>query len=181
MICKNCGSVIADTATECPFCLIDINETDREQVRQERMKRADDARLAEEIAAKKANKLRRNAHKAQLIAARKVAAARKAEAKAAHKAEIARKAEAKASRKVEEARRAEAEAARRIEELRRADADTAQKAQLARQAEASQYIQFQQPGSIPIPNPQPAAQPISQTQYGQQPEQILLEYPFHTK
>ena len=178
MICKNCGSVIADNATECPFCLIEINEDYRNQVRQERMKQADNARHAEELAAKKASGLRRSAQKAQLIAARKLAAARKAEAKAAHKAELARRAEAKASRKMEEARRAEAEAARKIEDLRRAEAEVAQKATFARQAESSQYPQSQQPYIRSIPNPQYGTSPVSQPQYTQQPGQVLRQYPY---
>ena len=32
MICKNCGSEIADNLTECPFCLIDIDEMVRPMV-----------------------------------------------------------------------------------------------------------------------------------------------------
>ena len=180
MICKNCGSEIADNATECPFCLIEINEAYRNQVRQERMVQADHARHAEELAAKKAAGLRRNAQKAQMIAARKLAAARKAEAKAAHKAEIARRAEAKASRKMEEARRAEAEAARRIEELRRADAEAAQKASFARQAESSQYQASQQPYIRSIPTPQYGTQTIPQPQYPQQTGQVLRQYPYDT-
>ena len=178
MICKNCGSVVADNATECPFCLMEFNEAYRAQIRQERMKQADDARNAEEVAAKKAEGLRKRAHKAQLIAARKVAAARKAEAKAAHKAELARRAEAKASRKVEEARRAEAEAARWIEELRRADANVEQKAQAARQAASSQYVQTRQAAVRSIPNPQYGTQTVPQSPYNRPTEQALRQYPF---
>ena len=43
MICKNCGSKIADNATECPYCLIDIDDAYRASVRQEREKQQGDS------------------------------------------------------------------------------------------------------------------------------------------
>lgn len=184
MICRNCGSVIDDNAKECPFCLFDIDDAERERDRQSRAQMADNALRAEETAARKAGSIRKLAHKAQLIAARKVAAARKAEAKAAKKAEIARKAEAKAARKAEEARRAEAEAARRLEELRRADAGAARKSQLARQAQAAQYPQSPQSpyGARTIPQPQYGVPSVPPQQYAGEPldeyDQLLRRYPY---
>ena len=182
MICKNCGSKIADNATECPFCLIDIDDVYRNQVRQEQMKLVDNARRAEEVAARKAGNIRKNAHKAQLIAARKEAAARKAEAKAAHKMEIARRAQAKAATKLEEARRAAATAARLVEELRRADAAVAQKSQYARNAQAAEMLPPQRGYSVPLtPYGSQMTPPIPKPEYEQETGQLLQAYPYEEK
>ena len=178
MLCKNCGSQIPNNATECPFCLIEINENYRAQIRQDQMKRTDTARHAEEAAARKADSIRKTAHRSQLIAARKVAAARKAEAKAARKAEIARRAAAKAANKAEEARRAEAAAARLLEEVRRADAHAAQKSQAARNAAAAEMLQSPPRGyAVPIA-PYDSKLGIPQPQYDMPQEQMLRQYPF---
>ena len=178
MICKNCGSEIPNNATECPFCLIDIDDAYRAQVWQDQMRIADNARRAEELAARKAGNIRKTAHRSQMIAARKAAAARKAEAKAAHKMEIARRAEAKAATKAEEARRAQANAARLLEEVRRADEAVAQKSQFARRAQAAEISQTPQRGyAVPIA-PYGTQQNIPQPQFHEPQGQMMRQFPY---